>query len=235
MKIDDHAGALAGDGGQRLIERLAALATERPKDIPIDAVRVHAHQRCGQQVWIAVNQGEVAFWIDRTGVADGAKLAVSRDDPAHGLAFYESFMTHPVTNEVGDRDELELVLETEGGEIGEAGHGAVVVHDFANHATGGQAGEAGEVDGRLGLSGADENAALAGAEGKDMTGPGEILGAGAGLHAELDREGTVCGRDTRGDAVTSIDGFSEGGAKIRRILGRHEGQAKSVAAFSVHR
>ena len=51
-------------------------------------------------------------------------------------------------------------------EVGNAGHGAVFVHDLADDAGGDEAGHAGEVDGGFGLAGADQDAAFAGAEGE---------------------------------------------------------------------
>ena len=57
----------------------------------------------------------------------------------HGLARHESLMAHAVADEIGDGDELEVVLAAEDGEIGEARHGAIVIHDFANDAARGEA------------------------------------------------------------------------------------------------
>ncbi len=62
-------------------------------------------------------------------------------------------------------------------QVGHAGHGAVVVHDLADDAGGAHAGEAGQVDGALGLAGADEDAAAAGPEGEDVARRDQIRGA----------------------------------------------------------
>ena len=59
-----------------------------------------------------------------------------------------------ITDEIGDRDDDELVLVREALEVGQARHRAVVVHDLREHARGLEAGEAGEVDGGLGVAGA---------------------------------------------------------------------------------
>ena len=52
-----------------------------------------------------------------------------------------------------------------------AGHFTVIAHDLADDGGGFQAGEVGEIDTAFGLSGADEHATLAGAEGVDVARP----------------------------------------------------------------
>jgi hypothetical protein len=83
------------------------------------------------------------------------------------------------------------VLAAEGNEIGDAGHGAVVAHDFADDACWGEACEAGEVDGGFGLAGADEDAAASGAEREDVAGPNEVSGGGARIDGDADGAGAV--------------------------------------------
>ena len=72
--------------------------------------------------------------------------------------------------------------------IGHSGHGAVVIDDLADHACGAQAREAGEIDGRLGLSSTFKDAARAGAEREDMSRPGKVVWRTPGMH---------CGPDLR--------------------------------------
>ena len=67
----------------------------------------------------------------------------------------ELLVLAPVTDEVGDRDEQQAVLVGEALELGRAGHvHLLLVDDLAQHARRIQAGEAGEVDGGLGVTGA---------------------------------------------------------------------------------
>ena len=71
-------------------------------------------------------------------------------------------------------------------QLGHAGHRAVVVHDLADHAGGPQAGEAGEVDRALGLAGAHEHAALAGAQREDVARGAPDPRAGVGVDGDAD-------------------------------------------------
>ena len=89
----------------------------------------------------------------------------------------EALVSQAVADEVGDGDHPEAVVGAEVVELRDAGHGAVVVHDFADDAAGVEAGQAGEIDGGFGLAGADEHAAFAGAEREDVAGAGEIGGS----------------------------------------------------------
>ena len=82
-------------------------------------------------------------------------------------------------------------------EVGDAGHRPVLVHDLADHAGRIEAGEAGEVDGRLGLAGALEHAAGLGLQREDVAGLDQVARRGLGVDRDLDRAGAVGGGDAR--------------------------------------
>ena len=63
----------------------------------------------------------------------------------------------PVGDEVGDGADLQAVMLGEGHEIGQPGHGPVLVHDLADHAGRIETGQAADVDRRLGMAGADQD------------------------------------------------------------------------------
>ena len=81
-----------------------------------------------------------------------------------------------------------------------ARHGAVFVHDFADHAGRIESGDAREVDGSFGLSGADEHAAIARAQRKHVAGARKILRARFGIDGGKNGDGAVGGADAGGDA-----------------------------------
>ena len=87
-------------------------------------------------------------------------------------------------------------------EVGQARHRAVVVHDLADDAGRVEAGEAREVDRRLGLTGAHEHAALA-ARAAGRCGPGVTRSSGRRRRVDGDADGVraVGGADAGGDAV----------------------------------
>ncbi len=90
---------------------------------------------------------------------DRRELAVRGRQPNRGAALDELLVAAAVLDEVGDGDHLQPVPLAVGDEVGDAGHRPVVVHDLADDAGRVEAGEAGEVDRRLGLADALEHAA----------------------------------------------------------------------------
>ena len=140
-------------------------------------------------------------------------------------------MAQAVADEVGDGDHEDAVLLGHLHEVGHAGHGAVVVHDLADDSARRQAGEAGQVDRRLGLAGPLEHAAGAALEREDMPGLHEVVRAALGVDRDLDRVRAVVRRDAGGDPFARLDGHREGGLERRFVLGRHQVEAQFVTAL----
>ena len=119
-------------------------------------------------------------------------------------------------------------------ELGTSGHGAVVVHDFADDGCGPLAGGSDEVDGAFGVSGSDEYAAFLVAEGEDVSGLDEVFGCGFGFGEESDGVCAVGGRDAGCDAVCGVDGDGHGGGVWRRVVSDHHGHAEPVEVVPFH-
>src|SRR5277367_4181244 len=110
-------------------------------------------------VWLAVladvaaHQGDVALAAgDFALVGDHAELAVARLDGALSGADDVALVAQAVTDKLGDGEDEQAVFAAEGDEVGDAGHGAVVAHDFADDAGGVETGEPREVNGGLSLA-----------------------------------------------------------------------------------
>src|SRR5579862_8923408 len=101
----------------------------------------------------------MALGEDGGGVNDRFEVAELGAEAAFRLAFDEALGLEAVADEVGDGNHAYAVEPGEFGELGDARHGAIVVHDFADDAALAQAGETGEIDGGFGLAGANEHAA----------------------------------------------------------------------------
>ena len=181
---------------------------------------------------VAADEGDVALAaVDFAFVSDHAELAVAGLDAGLAGADDVALVAQAVADELGNGEDLEAVFAAEGDEVGDARHFAVVAHDFANNAGGGEAGHAGEIDGGLGLAGADQDAAAARAQREDVAGTGEVGRGGAGIDGGADGAGAVGGRDAGGDALASFDGLSERGAEARGVLLRHGEEAQIVGAL----
>ena len=194
---------------------------------------------CGL-VEVAEGEGDVGFiacaWfllhgLDVALVGEHAEVAVLGGQEAFGYAVDVALVGHAVADEIGYGDHLEVVGLAELDEVGNAGHCAVFIHDLADDPGGNEAGHAGEIDGGFGLAGAYQYPSLAGAEGEDVAGTGEVVGAGVGADRYLDGVGAVGGGDAGSDAFAGLDGLREGGAEARGVVLRHGAEAHVVCAF----
>ena len=144
-------------------------------------------------------------------------------------AFDQLLAVGAVGDEVLDRAELEAVLLPETQQLRDAGHRAVVVDDFRQDPGGTQTGEAGEIDGGLGVSGPAQDSAGAVAERENMAGPHEVAGRGGAVGEEPDRAGAVGGGNAGGDAPGGIDADRVGRAHPLGV-GFHRGHQRQFEA-----
>src|SRR5579884_3855321 len=163
------------------------------KDIAVDAVGVHANEYVLFAGDLSVDEYEMGFVIEPVHIADGLKFAPGSANAPCCFTFDETFSLQAVANEVGYGDHLEAVAGAEGDEFGHAGHGAIRVHDFADHTAGLEAGEAGQIDGGFGLAGAHQYAAGTRAEREHMAGARQILRLAARIDGDPDGVGAVIG------------------------------------------
>ena len=118
-----------------------------------------------------------------------------------------------------------------GGEIDDllAGHHrAVVIGELADDADRRQTGEPAEIDGRLGMAGAHQHAALLGDEREHMAGPHEIMRAHIAIGERPHAVAALLGGDARGEPVARVHRDGEGGAE-RRVIGRDHGREMQPA------
>src|SRR5207245_2483138 len=108
-----------------------AVATGRSEDVAKQAARVHAHQHALLSGDIAAHQGQVVFGVEVAGVGDAAEVAELGLDATFGLAAHETLVFHSVADNFSHRDHFEAVAETKLVQLRHAGHGAILVHDFA--------------------------------------------------------------------------------------------------------
>ncbi len=110
-------------------------------------------------------------------------------------------------------------------ELGHPGHvGLVVVDDLAEQTGRVQAGQAAQVDGGLGVAGPLQHTALAGHEGVDVPGAGQVTRAGGRIAQRLHRGASVMGRDAGGGVVPIVHRDQEGGALALGVVGHHHRQ-----------
>jgi hypothetical protein len=138
-------------------------------------------------------------------------------------------------DEVGDRADLEAVQLGEGHEVRQAGHGAIWLHDLADHRRRGATGQARQIHRRFGMTGPDQHAAIASPQRKDVARHHDVFGAGLKGGGHGDGAGAVGGADAGGDAFPRLDRRGEGGAMAAVVAGGHQRQAQPVADAPLHR
>ena len=129
-------------------------------------------------------------------------------------------------DDVGHGDHLQIVLPAVADQIGNPGHGAVGVHDLADHTGGLKAGQARQVNGGLGLAGALEYAERPGPEREHVAGLDEVTGTRIGVDRHLDRVCSVGGGDAGGDALAGLDRHRERRLERRHVVMGHHVEAE---------
>ena len=137
----------------------------------------------------------------------------------------------PVGDEVADRADLEPVRASEIHQVVEPGHRAVVAHDLADHRAGIEAGEAGDIDRRLGMAGADEHSAGPRHQREDVTGRDQSVGPVAGVDRNRDRARAIGRADPGRDPLFRLDRDGEGGLVAATVGARHRFEAELVGPF----
>jgi hypothetical protein len=126
------------------------------------------------------------------------------------------------------------VLAAEFDELRDAGHGPIIIHDFADHAGMIESGEAREIYRSFGLTGADQHAAIAGAQRVNVSGTGQIFGMSVRIGGGEDGGGAVGGARTGSSAAASVNRFAEGRAEHGSVARSDRGECQRVAALFGH-
>ena len=124
----------------------------------------------------------------------------------------------------------EVVLVGEDAQLLAAGHAGRVLlaDDLAQRAGRPQAGQDGQVDGRLGVAGAAQHAAVLGPQRHDVARAGRGRPTWSRRRPAADRVRAVGGRDAGGDALAGVDGDGVGGAAAVLVDPEHRRQVEPV-------
>ena len=186
--VEEDAAALLLDPAERQLELLAAVAAERVEDVAGEALGVDAHEHVLLAGDLALHERDVVLAGQRLAEGDGRELRRRRSaGRTDVIALDELLVAAPVLDQVGDRDHLQPVRGAVLDQVGHARHRPVVVHDLADDAGRDQAREPREVDRRLGLAGALEHAAAAGAQREDVARLDEVARPRGRVDRDLDR------------------------------------------------
>ena len=181
------------------------------------------------------HEGEMLHLVERRRIGIAGQFA-DRGLDREGRHALDQLLTRlPVFDEVGHRDGLQAVLAREGLDLLADHDGAVIVGEFADHRDRRQVGEPAEIDRRLRMARAHQNAAILGDQREDVARADEVRRAHVAIGESPHRVAALLGRDAGGQAVPNIDRNREGRAE-RRIVGGHHGrQMKAARIVARHR
>ena len=205
---------------------MAAVAALGVEHVPGETLGVHPHQDVLAPLHVALHEGDVLQAVDLVLERDDLELAVLRGHGGLRHAPHEPLVGQAIGHDLGDGDELDRVLGGEPLQLGAPGHGAVLVHDLTDHARRGQSGQAGQVDGSLGLPHAAQDAPRDRPEREHVPGPTQVARLRLRVHQQLDGLRPIPGADTGRDAEprVSVHAYREGRPERLGVLLRHERQ-----------
>jgi hypothetical protein len=135
-----------------------------------------------------------------------------------------------IGDQVADRADLEAVALGKGDQVVESRHGPVILHDLADHAGRIEAREPGHVDRRLGMAGADEDAAIARDKRKDVARCHDVLPPLGGIDGDRDSTRAVRRRYAGRHAFAGLDRNGEGCFVAGAIGTAHQIEAELLDA-----
>ena len=92
----------------------------------------HQNGRCSL-LGMALHDGHMLAAIKFIAIADRPKIAKGAWQPGFGLAAHEALGIKAIANQVGNGDQPQPMASGVGHQLGQAGHGSVMVLDLADH------------------------------------------------------------------------------------------------------
>src|SRR4029079_9565515 len=163
VQVDEYAKIFLRNALQRCPNELVAIAVKRSEDVPIHAPRVHPEEDVLPGFDLSPDQRHMYLPIAIAAIGDGAELPEFGLNATLGLAVDIALVLQAVADQLGHRDHLEAVGAAELRQLWHPRHGAVRVHDFADHAGRRKAGQLREIDGVFGLPGPHQDSTFPGA------------------------------------------------------------------------
>ena len=143
-------------------------------------------------------------------------------------------MEGAVVDQIGDGAKAQVVLLRKGFEIGEAGHGAVFVHDLHDHRRRGAACKARQIHGGFRMARSTEHPTGLGHEGEDVPRGHDVIGGGGRIDGDGDGLRAVGSGNPRGHPLRRFDGHGEVGVMLRPVAGGHGREPQLPAPIDGH-
>ena len=187
------------------------------------------HPNEGRRVGIdlSFHQGQRFRSHRLVAIGDGAPVATV-DAVKTGFGSFDDIVVvfAAIGDQVTDRADFQLMFPGKRDQIVQPRHRAVIAHDFTDDAGGVESRKARNIHRRLRMAGANQNAAVAGDQGKDMARCNDRIGTAGGVDCHGYGARPVGGGNACGDALCRLDRGGEGRAVPGAVIGAHQFQTK---------
>ena len=192
---------------------------------------VHAHIHALLGIPLSLDQGQMQRATGTVAERMRRELAKGGVQRPCAHLLHQAFSAAAVFNQVGNGADLQAMLGRKQLQVRQAGHRAVILHDFADDGGRCATGHGRQIAARFGVAGAHQHATFHGLQGKDVPGLDQVIGLRLGGYRHLHGAGTVGGRDTGGHAFGGLDRHREGGAHLGAVARHHGRQLQPLAAL----
>jgi hypothetical protein len=137
-----------------------------------------------------------------------------------------------IADEIRDGGHFQVMFLAEDFELGAAHHRAVVGKDFTTHARRFETSRDAQIDNCFSMPSTNENAAVLGANGNNVTGAGEVFGLGMIVDKDSNGCRAVVCTDASSGAMKRINGLAHGGAMAGGVDASHHFDFQIGEAFA---
>src|ERR1700679_579290 len=175
-QIYQSAAAFQSNHSEALINDAPAVTQRATKDVPVKALGVDAHQSRFATGDISQHQCSVHFSaIDLAFEADHSEIGKLCRQHFFRHAADKTLRLKTVANQFCNGKHFQTMLTAELDQVGHARHGAIILHDLADHAGGRESSHSGKVHRGLRLARAYENPSLTRPEWKHVSRAREVM------------------------------------------------------------
>src|SRR5215475_11365807 len=133
MQVQKYAAILLGNQFQGFFDQFRTIARSGSEDVSRQAVRVNTNERRRGPLESAANQGDMLVLVYIARVRNHVKVAEPRRQSGLRHTPNVALVLHAITDQVCNREHIQVVLTAKFNQLRHARHGAVFIHDFADH------------------------------------------------------------------------------------------------------
>ncbi len=214
-EIDNNARAFIVHHFHCAVQLSPAITTKRAENISCHTFGMDADKDRFVRFNIPLDQHNVEQIVQIVFIYTDFKIPCIRrgNHDFRRRLIHERFGTHPILNHIRNGTYPDTMFFAEFFERRHSGHGAVIVHDFTDHACRFQAAKSRQIHRPFCLPCPNHHTSLSCSQGKDMPRSDKIARLGIIRNSSENRGGAIRGRDTRCHAAARFYGHGKTGMK----------------------